>query len=158
MKYDTIKIDYEISPTKGESLKRYIRPSLWINNECLSRELTVDMREMIASLKGSGEYAILTCTCGEPGCAGVWENIIVIHWPTTIRWLIPHQGPDRVILNGKENEGILLFKENLFQRTDYFYAVSAAIETAKIMISQNVEGIETVPYGLSVEELLKGIQ
>lgn len=153
MEYDKLRIEYRAS-IQHEPLIRYIFPSLWVNDQCLSEGLVVDMRILAASMKGPGEYDILTCSCGEPGCAGVWQGIIVFHYYDLIRWLIPHPIVRPFEPDGKEAERVITFKDRYFRKTDYVKAIVSAIEEAKGLILQNPDSARTVPLGFSVRELL----
>jgi len=151
---DTLRIEYVVSIEQEEPVERWVSPSLWINDECISEGLTVDIRALVASLKGPGQYDILTCSCGEAFCAGIWEGIIVIHWPDTIRWLIPDPLVEPVELDEGEKKRILRFRDRHFRKADYFRAITSAVEGAKRLILQDVDSARTVPYGFSVQELL----
>lgn len=153
MQYDKLKIEYTMCDGDVEPFKRLI-PFLWINDECISKRVTVDMRVLVASIQGSGEYEILTCSCGESGCAGIWEGIIVIHRQESIQWLIPHADMNQNACNIAEQENIVKFKMRVFAKSDYINAIADAIETAKNMASQFSSFVETVPHGFSVDELL----
>jgi len=155
MKYDTIRIEYDLQAINNPLSVRDVVPSVWINDERLYPEFTVDMREVVASIKGPGQYDIFTCSCGEPGCAGIWEGVIVIHWPNSIRWLIPLHYDDDETPKNEEDEDVFMFKERLFRKTDYLQAVSSAIEAARGIASKAPGEFETVPYGFSVEDLLR---
>lgn len=50
---------------------------------------TISVSQLDASARGTGEYWILTCSCGEPGCAGVLHPIRVSHAGPTIVWEEP---------------------------------------------------------------------
>ncbi|WP_420264706.1 hypothetical protein [Candidatus Magnetominusculus dajiuhuensis] len=102
MDYDTLRIEYRVVKDDTSS-KKHMVPSLWINNECLTDGFTLDMRGLVASVKGNGQYDILTCSCGEPICAGISEGIIVLHHrdyeAKFVRWLIPHPIRDDSIVS-----------------------------------------------------------
>lgn len=49
-------------------------------------DITISVSELLASSKGSGEYWILTCSCGEPGCAGVIHPIRITHAGPSVVW------------------------------------------------------------------------
>lgn len=154
--YDTIRIEYAVH-TVNEALSiRDVVPSIWINGERLYPGFTIDMRHLVASMRGSGQYDIFTCSCGEPGCAGIWEGIVVLHWPNSIRWLIPLHYDDEESKN-EEDETVLAFKDKWFRKTDYLQAVSSAMETVRNIVSKDPGKFITVPEGFSIEALL-GLQ
>lgn len=45
--------------------------------EGIEFEDVIDPLAFLDSLHQSGEYWIVTCTCGEPNCAGIWEPVTV---------------------------------------------------------------------------------
>jgi hypothetical protein len=47
---------------------------------------TISPRELMESAMGSGRYPIFTCSCGEPGCAGVFRDVLVIHEGERVLW------------------------------------------------------------------------
>jgi len=53
------------------------------------KELCLDIVKLAASLAAPGPYYILTCGCGDHGCAGLHQPIDVQHVGTTIVWHIP---------------------------------------------------------------------
>lgn len=154
MEYDTIRIQYRVTIEQEEPLRRCIAPSLWVNDECISEGVTVDLRELVASMEKSGQYDILTCSCGEPGCAGIWEGVVVIHWPEAIRWLIPEPIVKPLEPDDEEEKRIFRFKERCFRKPDYCAAITSALAEAKSLILRDVDSAETVPHGFSVQELL----
>lgn len=49
-------------------------------------EACVDLKQLKESALSSGAYDLLTCGCGEPGCAGFFEPIFVQHVGDCIHW------------------------------------------------------------------------
>lgn len=155
MNYDTLKIEYRVLIEKDDTKEKYVTPFLWINDELISEGLTVNIWQIVESLKGSGQFEILTCKCGETGCIGIWEGIIVLHESDTIKWLIPEP-----IIRGDEpdedeKKGIQKFRDKYFFKADYRKAVASAVEEAKNLILEDVENTRTMPYRSSVEAFLK---
>jgi hypothetical protein len=151
---DVLRIKYEVEVEEGRPPVRWIAPSLWVNDQCISQDegVVVDMRNLVATLQGCGEYDILTCGCGEPGCADIWQGIIVFHYHDLVRWLIPDpivrpEGED-------EEERIIVFKDRYFQREDYRRTIASAVEEAKQLVLQDLETARVGPYGFSVQDLL----
>jgi hypothetical protein len=153
-KYDTLKIEYHVS-VEGESRDRYIVPSLWINSQRLGADVVVDLREVVATLRGPGEYFPLTCGCGEPGCAGIFQGIIVFHYWDTVRWLIPE--PIIGLPEPDETEGdrVLRFMERYFQKADYRKAIVSGIEEGRKLVLQDAENAHIGPHGFSARDLLE---
>ena len=64
--------------------------------------LVIDLVELAKAAERSGEFFIITCVCGEPGCVGIYEGIEATHHSDEVRWLVRGFGPDRVYTFGKE--------------------------------------------------------
>ena len=60
--------------------------------------LAVDLRQLALSLQGDGEFFVLTCTCGVPGCAGLERGVQVIHDNENVQWVVREPGPTRTLL------------------------------------------------------------
>jgi len=154
MEQDVLRIEYRLQVEEGEPLVGCIVPSLWVNDECVSEGFVVDLRNLVATLKGSGEYEIVTCSCGEPGCAGIWQGIIVFHYYDLIRWLIPVPISKPFEPDENEQERIITFKDRYFRKEDYSRVISSAIAEAKRLALQNADSIRAAPHGFSVQDLL----
>ena len=50
--------------------------------------LAIDLLQLLASLKGDGEYFVITCGCGVPECAGVYNGILVSQEKNQVNWLL----------------------------------------------------------------------
>lgn len=54
-----------------------------------------DLHALLASTETSGELFILTCWCGEPGCAGLKQGIHVSRDSTVVKWHLLEPQPER---------------------------------------------------------------
>ncbi|HEX8220722.1 MAG TPA: hypothetical protein VF914_16135 [Chloroflexia bacterium] len=54
-----------------------------------------DLHSLLASTKDSGEFFIITCWCGHPGCAGLRRGIEVRREPKVVYWRVLQPGPER---------------------------------------------------------------
>jgi hypothetical protein len=61
------------------------RVRIWIDGVQFGKAL-IDVKALQKSAITPGEYDIQTCGCGEPGCAGFWEPIVVKHDGEVIAW------------------------------------------------------------------------
>lgn len=69
---------------------------LRIDGEVLNIGYCMDDTELLRSFDAPGEYWFLTCSCGEPGCAGLWEPFKVEHLENgIIHWHVTCPGPER---------------------------------------------------------------
>jgi hypothetical protein len=53
---------------------------------------------MALTLQGSGEYWILTCSCGHPGCAAITQGVHVFWDGSQVQWVMLQPGPARAIV------------------------------------------------------------
>lgn len=75
------------------SVKWYER--LLVDDEFFSRGYCLDFGELVKSLESDGEFYFLTCECGEPGCVGVTDGVIVRHSPGLVHWHVRFPKPER---------------------------------------------------------------
>ncbi len=55
-------------------------------------EFAIDLSELARSVNQSGEFFVLTCSCGDPGCAGIQQGVHVSHTETYVQWEISDWG------------------------------------------------------------------
>ena len=67
-----------------------------IDGQSISSGYRIDRNALLESFAGSGDYWLLTCSCGEPGCAGLFIPFHVTHLGDgVIHWHIEHPEPER---------------------------------------------------------------
>jgi len=79
-------IEYTFDKT-GE-IRHYADLSLFIDNDELLIGYPIDLSELVESLKASSDCFIITCDCGIPQCAGIFQGIKVKHNADEIEWRI----------------------------------------------------------------------
>jgi hypothetical protein len=65
---------------------RRAQPLLLIDGEPIEEQLPIDLWVLVKSVLRPGRHYIYTCSCGDPGCAGVEEGIRVGHRLGRIIW------------------------------------------------------------------------
>ena len=55
----------------------------------------VNLRELAASARASGDFWIFACGCGTPGCGGIERGVVVTHSAGQTRWLVPRANSRR---------------------------------------------------------------
>ncbi len=55
----------------------------------------IDMPELLFTIDYDGDFFPVTCTCGAPGCAGVFRPTTVRHQAGLVRWHVPEPDPPR---------------------------------------------------------------
>ena len=66
------------------------------------RTYATDLDALIKSVEEKGEFFILTCWCGSPGCAGIGHGIRVFHEAGRIHWHVPEPLPPRDFVFSRE--------------------------------------------------------
>lgn len=56
--------------------------------------LTTSLPELVRSIDKAGEFFIITCVCGDPGCAGIRQGIQVTHAKNQVLWRYQPLWPD----------------------------------------------------------------
>jgi hypothetical protein len=133
----------------------FIFVSIRINTEPVGEGVTIDLHSLLLSLKSSGEYDIFTCGCGEPGCASVWNNCIVLHGHDSVSWLVPHpivkaQASDES--REDDDPRVLSFKEYWFDQHVYRSEIISALH-AVLRLANDYPKARLTPYGLTTETL-----
>jgi len=97
-------------------------------------DLGVDLVELVRTLDTDGEFLIITCSCGDAGCAGISKGIHVIREKTALHWLVQNRG-----------KGVEPAKRFTFDAEAY----NTALKRGIIQFMQLYEGnptIDTTPY------------
>ncbi|MDP1591990.1 MAG: hypothetical protein Q8M07_29790 [Prosthecobacter sp.] len=69
---------------------------LRIDGEVLNLGYVLSEDVLVQSLEEPGDYWLLTCGCGEPGCAGLFTPFEVEHLEDgIIHWHVTDPGPER---------------------------------------------------------------
>ncbi|MCC5652842.1 hypothetical protein LC609_24160 [Nostoc sp. XA013] len=94
----------------------------------------VDLEELIQSIDRDGQFYIITCWCGVPGCAGVTKGVDVLHNQDLIRWTVTQPAPSRTLT---------------FEQKMYETAIRTAVMQGKKLIAQakysSNQNLEVVP-------------
>lgn len=112
----------------------------------------VDPMDLAASATSSGEYFIFTCNCGDPGCVGIDEGVLVSHDGSGVTWKLrtPLGWPPEDELPDWTHE-----VEYTFSLEEYVQAVEGALRQAKSLVRHwRSPGRLWVGPDMSVEELL----
>jgi hypothetical protein len=83
---------------KDRSLQTEIRVDNHLLYDFTRFWLGVDLCELGRSLRWDGEYYIITCSCGEAGCAGIRRGVDVYREGNKVYWVIYEPGPERTFI------------------------------------------------------------
>ena len=93
---NTIRLEIQITEhDQDPPYDRDWRGLLHVDGVILNTSYSIDYIALAKSAITSGEYYILTCGCGDTGCAGIDEPISVVHDSGRILWHITDPLPER---------------------------------------------------------------
>ncbi len=107
--------------------------------------LAIDLAELVKTLEDDGEFFIITCTCGDPGCAGIMEGVKVHHNGKMVYWQfrIPQVDLENV-------------RTAAFMQDNYVRAIQDSLAQF-IELYKLHQGAEIVPYLLRERIMLPGV-
>jgi hypothetical protein len=126
----------ELQPRYIEGGKSTLEGQLLINDILLLdpdlERYSIDILELIKSIESDGEYFIITCVCGDHGCAGIEKGIAIKRVENTIIWNIdyPFQG---IEIFGKLVFDFEVYKRNIETGTNKFVNLMLDHDNAKIV-------------------------
>ena len=86
------KVSLQLAPPR---LKLETSERIWTITDCrIDHRQGVDFEEVIKSVLRSGEYESLTCVCGDPWCAGVYQPVLSMRFGDVARWRITQSEDD----------------------------------------------------------------
>lgn len=133
-----------------------ITQAVLINGKNIAPKNPIDLRQLAKSCQLSGEFFIVTCGCGEPGCAGIEDGIRVSHFTDRICWIVP----EPISVSNLTDEEYKLhrskptFLQYTFDPASYLSAVQAGIREAKSMLFDEHQPVDCSPYGFDPDDLL----
>jgi len=142
--------------TYSEKARSRITQSVFINGKNIAPENSIDLIDLSKSCQLSGEFFIVTCGCGEAGCAGIYDGIRVTHFDDRIMW----EAPDPLAHLGLSDEEVeqlgedRVYKQFSFESQAYLLAVEEGLRIAKGFLFCDKQPVECSPYGMAPERLL----
>lgn len=143
-KYSHLTINSSVESYGDPDREDFVVSKVVIDENTFEPDLTLDWRELFLSLRFSGEFFPLTCSCGEPGCAGVWEGIRIVHSPGMVVWdvNVPYSEP----YDAAEHEPSVMRLQ--FRRDQYFSSIISGWLEARALSTTN-PSCTIGPYGFS---------
>jgi hypothetical protein len=95
---NTLRLELEHQITGDGSsayYDHYWAGSLYVDDLFLNEKYAIGLMDLTKSAIVDGEYYILTCGCGDSGCAGLDEKFKVTHENGLIKWHITDPLPER---------------------------------------------------------------
>ena len=95
---NTLRVRTRLAPERinGEA---QLHPELLVDGQPLVDfgRYGLHLRELLESTRRDGEFFIVTCVCGDAGCAGIWRGIAVRWEGGCVRWVVAEPGPPRTL-------------------------------------------------------------
>ena len=114
--------------------ERCLKTKVFVDNRPLvdyqGATLATSMSELRRSLKNDGEFFIITCTCGEPFCAGIRRGIQVHRDSKNVHWIVRDFGPTQTYT---------------FELEAYLAAIEQGIGQFRQMMTHH--GLPVIPQG-----------
>jgi hypothetical protein len=151
-----IKLTGPHTSDSDESPGYLITQAILINDKSLATDNPIDLIPLAKSCQLSGEFFIVTCGCGDAGCAGIDEGIRVAHFDDRIVWEVP----DPISYRGLSDEAVKrasedrLYKKYSFEPEAYLVSVQEGLRIAKGLLFGDKQPVECSPYGMNPERLL----
>lgn len=133
-----------------------ITQAVYINGENLAPDNPIDLAQLCKSCQLSGEFFIVTCSCGDVRCTGIDDGIRVSHFDGRIVWEVPtplsymemtEEEVDAATKNRK-------YRKFTFHPAAYFSAVQEGLREAKALLFGEKQPVECSPYGMTPEKFL----
>ncbi|MEM9906952.1 MAG: hypothetical protein AAF921_18200 [Cyanobacteria bacterium P01_D01_bin.44] len=96
---------------------------IFVDDQCFCdfTYYAVDLNALVQSIHQNGQFYIITCGCGIPGCIGIVRGIQVLHDQGSVSWLVTQPRPSRTLI---------------FERKMYEDAIYAAVNQGQELITQ----------------------
>ncbi len=153
MQYASIELIAALVDRPGYSAL-LIDYALEVNGIELHPEHQLDLTSLVKSCQWSGGLDIFTCSCGQPGCAGIFQCIEVGHTQDAITWKCPKPlsvSEDTPDLWGN---GVTTFEHLTFSPDQYIDAIDSGIKRIKSLAVLAQRPIEFPVHGVEFEQVM----
>lgn len=148
-----IRITVTLSLDERHPEDGYIDFNLTVDGQYLHEVgVYIDPVDLVASASMSGEFFIYTCDCGNPGCQGIHDGVMVSHTSEKVVWRLKNPiswPPDEPRPDWEHDV------EFVFARENYLQELTIALDHAKRLVgSVRLPGELWVGPDLTMEGLL----
>lgn len=159
-RFDTIELRFELLEAQdlyADENSYLLTQSIFVNGDNLAPHHAIYLPHLAKSCQSSGEFSIVTCGCGDAGCAGIDDGIRVTHEGDRIVWHVP----DPLSYAGMSTEEAERTANNrqydtyVFQPDQYLETILTGLNKAKALLFGDRQPIECSPYGFDSEDLLR---
>ena len=112
--------------------------TLLVDEIVILTDFCIDYKALVRSAREEGDYFILTCSCGDAGCAGLFAPIQVRHHAESIAWHITEPEPMR---------------DFVFSKVQYVAEIRKALEKTIQINATLPEDEQLGPHGIYQENL-----
>lgn len=137
---DIIKINIAVNELYNE---QNIDLLVLVNGSQIRKNCAFEIFGLVASTRHSGEQQILTCNCGQPECARIYINCIVLHEGERLRWLLPcpaksdeEMDNEEPYEDGDDERLSGRFDEYYFDFTQYYNEVNSVLQSMEVILAQ----------------------
>jgi hypothetical protein len=153
MKYDTIELNAELVTQPGYSALVFSY-GLKINGSEFHPEHSLDLTSLVKSCQWSGPLDIFTCSCGEPGCAGIFQGIEVRHAHSAITWKCPDPLSVSEDTPDLWEHGVTTFEHFSFNPDQYMNAIDLGIKKIKSLAILSTSPFEFPVHGVEFDQVM----
>lgn len=153
MKYDTIKFQAALLERPGYSALMFDY-GLEINGIEFHSEHQLDLTNLVKSCQWTGELDMFTCTCGAPGCAGIFQGIDVGHTHDAINWKCPKPLSINEVMPDHWEPGVTTFERFTFLPDQYIDAIDAGVKRIKSLAVSAQRPVEFPVHGVEFEQVM----
>lgn len=143
----SIAIEVPEQPTFG------VRIEIELDGKPFHPEHPIDLRELLRSCQGAGEFEIFTCGCGVAACAGI-HGIEISHTEEAIEWKCPDPLSARDEAPAGREQGVTTFDVHTFDPNQYIGAIDEGIRKLQTLIVMAARRIKLPVYGSAVQDVL----
>jgi hypothetical protein len=153
MQYETIELKAALVDRPGYSAL-LIDYALEINGIEFHPEHQLDLTSLVKSCQWSGELDIFTCSCGEPGCAGIFQGIEVEHTQDAITWRCPKPLSVSEDTPDLWEHGVTTFEHFTFVPDQYIDAIDLGIKRIKSLAVSAQRPVDFPVHGVEFEQVV----
>lgn len=153
MKYDTLELNAELVTQPGYSALLFSY-GIKINGVEFHPEHSLDLTSLVKSCQWSGPVDIFTCSCGEPGCAGIFQGIEVKHAHSEITWKCPDPLSVSEDTPDLWEHGVTTFEHLSFDPEQYIHAIDSGIKKIKSLAILSTSPFEFPVHGVEFDQVM----
>lgn len=153
MKCDTLKLQAALLERPGYSALMFDYV-LEINGIEFHPEHQLDLTSLVKSCQWTGELDIFTCSCGAPGCAGIFQGIEVGHTRDAISWKCPKPLSINEDMPDFWEHGVTTFEYFTFSPDQYIDAIDAGVKRIKSLAVSAQRSVEFPVHGVGFEQIM----